>query len=259
MKSIYKFSALFFISTIAYGLITHSFLDNKIGSKILYDPKPKLLEKDELAEKYLEKLFKEEGNSIQKKEDIELGIDFLKSKLKKHEEVIAAQKKIDNNKSTYEIALVKLDGIIKNFEDTKQANVDELKRQKITVKKYEKLLAKNETKKPLNTKKIETVNSSKIKVYEYSNNEKKIDNNKKKIDQRNPYYQSKNQTKDLAAVPISEKQNQSSLEKNKTLNKYYETNSKIEVASYEKNKFKEKVQQIEITRLERNKKLSEEF
>jgi hypothetical protein len=252
MKSIYKFSALFFISTIAYGLVTHSFLDNKIGSKILYDPKPKLLEKDELAEKYLEKLFKEEGNSIQKKEDIELGIDFLKSKLKKHEEVITAQKKIDNNKSTYEIALVKLDAIIKNFEDTKQANVDELKRQKITVKKDEKLLAKNETKKPLNTKKIETINSSKIKVYEYSNNEKKID-------QRNPYYQSKNQTKDLAVLPVSEKQNQSSLEKNKSLNKYYETSSKIEVASYEKNKFKEKVQQIEMTRLERNKKLSEEF
>jgi len=252
MKSIYKFSALFFISTIAYGLVTHSFLDNKVGSKILYDPQPKLLEKDELAEKYLEKLFKEEGNSIQKKEDIELGIDFLKSKLKKHEEVITAQNNIDNNKSTYEIALAKLDGIIKNFENTKQVNVDELKRQKITVKKDEKLLAKNETKKLLNAKKIETVNSSKIKVYEYSNKEKNIG-------QRNLYSQSKNQTKDLAAVPVREKQNQSSLEKNKNLNKYYETSNKIEVASYEKNKFKEKVQQIEMTRLERNKKLSEEF
>jgi len=251
MKSIYKFSALFFISTITYGLVTHSFLDNKAGSKILYDPQPKLLEKDELAQKYLEKLFKEEGNSIQKKEDIELGIDFLKSKLKKHEEIFTAQNKIDN-KSTYEIALAKLDGIIKNFENTKQVNVDELKRQKITVKKDEKLLAKNETKKTLNAKKIETVNSSKIKVYEYSNKEKNIG-------QRNLYSQSKNQTKDLAAVPVREKQNQSSLEKNKNLNKYYETSNKIEVASYEKDKFKEKVQQIEMTRLERNKKLSEEF
>jgi hypothetical protein len=226
-------------------------LDNKAGSKILYDPQPKLLEKDELAQKYLEKLFKEEENSIQKKEDIELGIDFLKSKLKKHEEIITAQNKIDN-KSTYEIALAKLDGIIKNFENTKQVNVDEIKRQKITVKKDEKLLAKNETKKTLNAKKIETVNSTKIKVYEYSNKEKNIG-------QRNFYSQSKNQTKDLAAVPVREKQNQSSLEKNKNLNKYYETSNKIEVASYEKDKFKEKVQQIEMTRLERNKKLSEEF
>lgn len=76
MKSIYKFSALFFISTIAYGLVTHSFLDNKVGSKILYDPQPKLLEKDELAEKYLEKLFKEEGNSIQKKKTLNLELIF---------------------------------------------------------------------------------------------------------------------------------------------------------------------------------------
>lgn len=250
MKSIYKFSALFFISTIAYGLVTHSFLDNKTGSKILYDPKPKLVEKDELAEKYLEKLFKEDANSIQKKEDIELGIDFLKSKLKKHEEVIIAQNKIDNNKSAYEIALTKLDGIFKNFEDTKQANIDELKSQKIIVKKDEKLISKNEIKKPLNAKKIETVNSSKIKVYEYSNKEKKID-------EKNINSQSKNQTKDLVAAPIREKQ--SSLEKNKNLNKYYESSNRIEVVSYEKNKFKEKVQQIEMTRLERNKKLSEEF
>jgi hypothetical protein len=57
MKSIHKFSALFFVSTIVYGFVTHSFIDNKEGSRVLFDPEAKLVKKDELADKFLEKIF----------------------------------------------------------------------------------------------------------------------------------------------------------------------------------------------------------
>jgi hypothetical protein len=123
---------------------------------------------------------------------------------------------------------------------------------KIIVKKEGKLSFINEAKKPTNTKKIETVNSSKGKIYEYSNNDRKV--NIANYDSK-----PKNQNKNQVIASTTKNQGNISTVKNKNLNEYYEANKKIEVASYDKNKFNEKVQQIEMTRLERNKKLNDEF
>ena len=250
MKSIYKFSALFFVSTIVYGFVTHNFIDNREESRVLFDPEAKLVKKDELADKFLEKIFKDSGTEAQKKEDIELGIDFLKSKLKKQDEITIAQKKVDNN--VYEVVISKLDNLLKNNEEINQNNVAEQSKPKIIVKKEGKLSFINEAKKPTITKKTETVNSSKGKIYEYSNNDRKVNiaNYDSKL---------KNQNKNLVIASTIKNQSNISTIKNKNLNEYYEANKKIEVAPYDKNKFNEKVQQIEMTRLERNKKLNEEF
>ena len=250
MKSIYKFSALFFVSTIVYGFVTHNFIDNREESRVLFGPEAKLVKKDELADKFLEKIFKDSGTEAQKKEDIELGIDFLKSKLKKQDEITIAQKKVDNN--VYEVVISKLDNLFKNNEEINQNNVAEQSKPKIIVKKEGKLSFINEAKKPTITKKTETVNSSKGKIYEYSNNDRKV--NIAKYDSK-----SKNQNKNLVIASTIKNQGNISTIKNKNLNEYYEANKKIEVASYDKNKFNEKVQQIEMTRLERNKKLNDEF
>ena len=250
MKSIYKFSALFFVSTIVYGFVTHNFIDNREESRVLFDPEAKLVKKDELADKFLEKIFKDSGTEAQKKEDIELGIDFLKSKLKKQDEITIAQKKVDNN--VYEVVISKLDNLLKNNEEINQNNVVEQSKPKIIVKKEGKVSFINEAKKPTNTKKIETVNSSKGKIYEYSNNDRKV--NIVNYDSK-----PKNQNKNQVIALTTKNQGNISTVKNKNLNEYYEANKKIEVASYDKNKFNEKVQQIEMTRLERNKKLNDEF
>ena len=250
MKSIYKFSALFFVSTIVYGFVTHNFIDNREESRVLFDPEAKLVKKDELADKFLEKIFKDSGTEAQKKEDIELGIDFLKSKLKKQDEITIAQKKVDNN--VYEVVISKLDNLFKNNEEINQNNVAEQSKPKIIVKKEGKLSFINEAKKPTISKKTETVNSSKGKIYEYSNNDRKV--NIANYDSK-----SKNQNKNLVIASTIKNQGNISTVKNKNLNEYYEANKKIEVASYDKNKFNEKVQQIEMTRLERNKKLNDEF
>jgi len=250
MKSIYKFSALFFVSTIVYGFVTHNFIDNREESRVLFDPEAKLVKKDELADKFLEKIFKDSGTEAQKKEDIELGIDFLKSKLKKLDEITIAQKKVDNN--VYEVVISKLDNLLKNNEEINQNNVVEQSKPKIIVKKEGKVSFINEAKKPTNTKKIETVNSSKGKIYEYSNNDRKV--NIANYDSK-----PKNQNKNQVIASTTKNQGNISTVKNKNLNEYYEANKKIEVASYDKNKFNEKVQQIEMTRLERNKKLNDEF
>ena len=250
MKSIHKFSALFFVSTIVYGFVTHNFIDNREESRVLFDPEAKLVKKDELADKFLEKIFKDSGTEAQKKEDIELGIDFLKSKLKKQDEITIAQKKVDNN--VYEVVISKLDNLLKNNEEINQNNVAEQSKPKIIVKKEGKLSFINEAKKPTITKKTETVNSSKGKIYEYSNNDRKV--NIANYDSK-----SKNQNKNLVIASTIKNQGNISTIKNKNLNEYYEANKKIEVASYDKNKFNEKVQQIEMTRLERNKKLNDEF
>ena len=250
MKSIHKFSALFFVSTIVYGFVTHNFIDNKEGSRVLFDPEAKLVKKDELADKFIEKIFKDSGTEEQKKEDIELGIDFLKSKLKKQDEIIISQKKVDNN--VYEAVVSKLDNLFKNNEEINQINVVEQSKPKVIVKKEVKLPFINEAKKPGNTKKTEIVKSSKGKIYEYSNNDRKV--NIENYDSK-----PKNQNKNSVVVSTTKNQGNISTIKNKNLNEYYEANKKIEVASYDKNKFNEKVQQIEMTRLERNKKLNDEF
>ena len=250
MKSIHKFSALFFVSTIVYGFVTHNFIDNKEGSRVLFDPEAKLVKKDELADKFIEKIFKDSGTEVQKKEDIELGIDFLKSKLKKQDEIIISQKKVDNN--VYEAVVSKLDNLFKNNEEINQINVVEQSKPKVIVKKEVKLPFINEAKKPGNTKKTEIVKSSKGKIYEYSNNDRKV--NIENYDSK-----PKNQNKNSVVVSTTKNQGNISTIKNKNLNEYYQANKKIEVASYDKNKFNEKVQQIEMTRLERNKKLNDEF
>jgi len=250
MKSIHKFSALFFVSTIVYGFVTHNFIDNREESRVLFGPEAKLVKKDELADKFLEKIFKDSGTEVQKKEDIELGIDFLKSKLKKQDEIIIAQKKVDNN--VYEVFVSKIDNLFKNNEEINQNNVVEQSKPKVIVKKEVKLPFINEAKKPGNTKKTEIVKSSKGKIYEYSNNDRKV--NIENYDSK-----PKNQNKNSVVVSTTKNQGNISTIKNKNLNEYYEANKKIEVASYDKNKFNEKVQQIEMTRLERNKKLNDEF
>ena len=267
MKSFYKFSALFFVSTIVYGFVTHNFIDNREESRVLFGPEAKLVKKDELADKFLEKIFKDSGTEAQKKEDIELGIDFLKSKLKKQDEITIAQKKVDNN--VYEVVISKLDNLLKNNEEINQNNVAEQSKPKIIVKKEGKLSFINEAKKPTITKKTETVNSSKGKIYEYSNNDRKVNianydsksknQNKKSVIESTYDSKLKNQNKNLVIASTIKNQGNISTIKNKNLNEYYEANKKIEVASYDKNKFNEKVQQIEMTRLERNKKLNDEF
>jgi len=250
MKIIYKFSAVFFMSSVAYGLISYNFFENKEVLKVLYDPTPKSFSKDELAEKYVEKLFKEEGSSVQKKEDIELAIDYLRSKLKKHEENIIAEKKIDN-KNAYETASNKLDNVLKNSINTKQTYVDGTVSKERIIRNEEKLAKHNDLKKTTINMKIENANLGKNNIYEFSKNEKKID--QKVINSKS---QKQGKESDVVLISGSPNKNQ---EKDRNFNKYYEANTKIDLASNEKNKFKEKVQQIEMVRLERNKKLSEEF
>jgi hypothetical protein len=163
--------------------------------------------------------------------------------------------------------------LFKNNEEVNQNNVVEQSKPKIIVKKEAKLPFINEVKKPANTKKNETVNSSKGKIYEYSNNDRKNDRkvnienyvskpknqNKNSVIVSNYDYKLKNQNKNLVIASTTKNQGNISTIKNKNLNEYYEANKKIEVASYDQNKFNEKVQQIEMTRLERNKKLNDEF
>ena len=255
MKSIYKFSALFFVSTIVYGFVTHNFIDNREESRVLFGPEAKLVKKDELADKFLEKIFKDSGTEAQKKEDIELGIDFLKSKLKKQDEITIAQKKVDNN--VYEVVISKLDNLFKNNEEINQNNVVEQSKPKIIVKKEGKLSFINEAKKPGNTKKTEIVNDRKVNIANYDSKSK--NQNKKSVIESTYDSKLKNQNKNLVIASTTKNQGNISTVKNKNLNEYYEANKKIEVASYDKNKFNEKVQQIEMTRLERNKKLNDEF
>lgn len=170
--------------------------------------------------------------------------------MKKQNEITIAQKKVDN--IVYEVVISKLDNLFKNNEEINQNNPVEQSKTKIIVKKEVKLPFINEVKKPTNTKKTETVNSSKGKIYEYSNNDRKV--NIANYDSK-----PKNQNKNLVIASTTKNHGNISTVKNKNLNEYYEANKKIEVASYDKNKFNEKVQQIEMTRLERNKKLNDEF
>lgn len=256
MKIIYKLSALFFVSTITYGLISHNFLDNKSKSKLLYDPNPKLVEKDELADKYLEKLFKEEGDSAQKKEDIELGIDYLLSKLKKQEEKMLAQKKAKENVQDVALLTPK-NNDFKSSEDKKKVNDPiKIEKQAEVMKNDQKALVKKSENSSTDNKKLVTINSDKTKVYEFSKNEKKVSQT---IAKSQPQPQSEQKSKNLTSNLIADKSNKTSTDKGGNYNRFYDNNTKTEVVAYEKAKFKDMVQKIEASRFERNKKLNEEF
>lgn len=253
MKIVYKLSVLFFVSTITYGLVSHNFFDNKSKSKILFDPNPKLVEKDELADKYLEKLFKEEGDSVQKKEDIQLGIDYLLSKLKKQEEIMLAQKKVKENVQEVASLTPKNTDIKSTEEKNKVTEPMKVEKQVVVSKNDQKAPLKQVANSPADNKKPVSINSEKTKVYEFSKNEKKVNQtiakSQSQSEQKNKYL----------TTAITEKQNKTSIDKDINYSRFYETNTRTEVAAFEKAKFKDMVQKIEISRSERNKKLNEEF
>jgi len=253
MKIVYKLGALFFVSSVTYGLVSHNFFDNKSKSKILFDPDPKLVAKDELADKYLEKLFKEDGDSVQKKEDIQLGIDYLLSKLKKQDEIMLAQKK--GKEKVQEVASLtpKHNDIKSTKEKNKVTEPMKLEKQIVVSKNDQKTPLKQVVNSPADNKKPVSTNSEKTKVYEFSKNEKKVNQT---IVQSQSHTEQKNK---YLITAINEKQNKTSTDKDKNYSRFYETNTRTEVAAYEKTKFNDMAQKIEILRSERNKKLNEEF
>jgi len=253
MKIAYKLCALFFVSTITYGLVSHNFFDNKSKSKILFDPNPKLVEKDELADKFLEKLFKEEGDSVQKKEDIQLGIDYLLSKLKKQEEIMLAQKKGKENVKEVASLTPKNNTIKTTEEKNKVTEPMKVEKQVVVSKNDQKAPFKQVVNSPADNKKLVSINSEKTKVYEFSKNEKKVNQTTAKSQ-----FQSEQKNKSLI-TEINEKQNKTSSDKDRNYSRFYETNTRTEVAAYEKAKFNDMAQKIEILRSERNRKLNEEF
>jgi hypothetical protein len=255
MKIIYKLSALFFVPAIAYGLISHNFLDNKSKSKLLYDPNPKLVEKDELADKYLEKIFKDDGDSAQKKEDIELGINYLLSKLKKQEEKMLAQKKAKENVQDVALLTPKNNDFKSSEDKKKEIEPIKAEKQAVVIKNDQKATIKKSENSSTDNKKLVTLNSDKTKVYEFSKNEK-VNQTKAKSQ---PQPQSEQKSKNLISNLIADKQNKTSTDKVENYNRFYDNNTKTDVVAYEKAKFKDMVQKIEASRSERNKKLSEEF
>lgn len=84
MKKIIKFFYFFFSISILYGLMSHFLAENKKVVSFL-DKNPKVISNDQLAKEYLDNLFKEISSNKEKKEDIELGINFLKSRLKMYD------------------------------------------------------------------------------------------------------------------------------------------------------------------------------
>jgi hypothetical protein len=255
MKIIYKLSVLFFVSTIAYGLISHNFLDNKSKSKLLYDPNPKFIDKEELADKYLERIFKDDGDSAQKKEDIELGIDYLLSKLKKQEEKMLAQKEAKENVQDVALLTPK-NNDFKSSEDKKKVSEPiKVEKQAVVIKNDQKTIIKKSENSSTDNKKLVTINSDKNKVYEFSKNEKVNQTKAKSQPQPESEQKSKNFTSNL----IADKLNKTSTDKSGNYNRFYDNYAKIDVVAHEKAKFKDMVQKIEASRSERNKKLNEEF
>jgi len=253
MKIVLKLGILFFVSYIIYGLVSHHFFDNKSKSKILFDPNPKLVEKDELADKFLEKLFKEDGDSVQKKEDIQLGIDYLLSKLKKQDEIMLTQKKDKENVKEV-VSLTPKNNTIKTTEDkNKVTEPMKVEKQVVVSKNDQKTPVKQVVNSLADNKKPVSINSEKNKVYEFSINEKKVNQiitqSKFQSEQKNKYL----------ITAMNEKQNKTSTDKDKNYSRFYETNTRTEVTAYEKTKFNDMTQKIETSRAERNKKLNEEF
>jgi hypothetical protein len=217
MNNIYKFAVGFFTLSITYGLASHLFLDNQKSARVLFEEKANLVKKDELAKKYVENLFNKIDNNKEKKEELEIGINYLKSKLQAHENNMLVEKKIENNL----INEAKLKDTIKNL-TTKEEIIKKTSNKIVD----NKIIIKNQT-------------EEKIKVTTKSKEDTKSENLI---------------VKDLNIKIVSSKT--SNLNQ---YSKFYEVNSTKNDYKPDNQKFAEKYQQIQVARLERVKKLNEDF
>jgi hypothetical protein len=244
MNNIYKFAFCFFVLSFTYGLLSHFFLDNQKSARVVFEDKAILVKKNELAQKYVENLFNKIGNNEEKKEELEIGINYLKSKLQTHENNILAEKKIENNLMTE----AKIKDSTKNV-TTKDVDI---KKTSNKIVDYE-IITKNQIEEKIkNTKKPkETVLSANM------DNKVLVSKVQSKI--------SPSKTKELTkSLNLSVKGSNAKIvyDKNSNLNQYskfYEANSTKNDYKPDNQKFAEKYQQIQVARLERVKKLNEDF
>jgi len=244
MNNIYKFAFCFFALSFTYGLSSHFFLDNQKSARVLFEDKAILVKKNELAKKYVENLFNKISNNEEKKEELEIGINYLKSKLQTHENNILAEKKIENNFIT--------EAKIKDRTKNATSKDVDIKKTSIKIIDYE-IIAKNQIEEKIkNTKKPkETVLSANF------DNKVLLSNVQSKI--------STSKTKELSkSLNLSVKGSNAQIVSGKNLNlndysKFYEVNSTKNFYKPDNQKFAEKYQQIQVARLERVKKLNEDF
>jgi hypothetical protein len=244
MNNIYKFAVGFFTLSITYGLASHLFLDNQKSARVLFEEKANLVKKDELAKKYVENLFNKIDNNKEKKEELEIGINYLKSKLQAHENNMLVEKKIENNL----INEAKLKDTIKNL-TTKEEIIKKTSNKIVD----NKIIIKNQTE-----EKIKVTTKSKEDVVTTNlGNKDTVSNAQSKISISKIKEPTKSENlivKDSNIKIVSSKT--SNLNQ---YNKFYEVNSTKNDYKPDNQKFAEKYQQIQVARLERVKKLNEDF
>ncbi|MFZ9715698.1 MAG: hypothetical protein ACO3CE_05385 [Pelagibacteraceae bacterium] len=244
MNNIYKFAVGFFTLSITYGLASHLFLDTQKGARVLFEEKANLMKKDELAKKYIENLFNKIDNNKEKKEDLEIGINYLKSKLQAHENNSLTEKKIENNL----INEAKLKNSIKNFaakEDVIKKPSDEVLNNKIIAKNY----IVEKTKNTIKSKEADASTNLNNKIL-VSKVQSKISTSKTKEFNKSENLIVKDSNTKIVSAKNSSRNDYS---------KFYEIDSSKNIYRSDNQKFTDKYQQIQVARLERVKKLNEDF
>jgi hypothetical protein len=245
MNNIYKFVTGFFTLSIIYGLSSHFFLDNQKGARVLFEEKANLVKKDELAKKYVENLFDKIDNNKEKKEELEIGINYLKSKLQAHENSILAEKKMDNN----------LINEATKPNDTIKSSItgDEISKNTSNEIVDNKIVAKNPVKEKIKVAK----KPEEVVVINKLNNKDVVSKVQSKITMsktKEPIKSEKLIAKDPNTKIVSSKTSSPG-----SYSKFYEIDSTKNIYKSDNQKFAEKYQQIQVVRLERVKKLNEDF
>lgn len=228
MKKIIKFFYFFFSISILYGLMSHFLAENKKVVSFL-DKNPKVISNDQLAREYLDNLFKEISSNKEKKEDIELGINFLKSRLKMYDinDTVKKEQNFPDNKEI--IQLPKSQTTDKTVISIK--NLSEFTNKKFT--DHGKSLNKKSEISELYVKKDNVKNSNKEGL--------------------------KTSKKDLNEV-TDKKNYQQLITQNSQQTKYKDFYKNFETSSVSDDKIiKDKFAKIQLVQSERIKKLNEEF
>jgi hypothetical protein len=228
MKKIIKFFYFFFSISILYGLTSHFLAENKKVVSFL-DKNPKVISNDQLAKDYLDNLFKEISSNKEKKEDIELGINFLKSRLQMYDINDTVKKE-------------------QNFPDNKE--IIQPPKSQITDKTVisTKSLSESTNKKFSTHAKSLNKKSEKSELYVKKDNVKNSD--KEGL---------KKSKKDLNEV-TDKKNYQQLITQNSQQTKYKDFYKNFETSSVSNDKIiKDKFAKIQLVQSERIKKLNEEF
>jgi len=227
MKKI-KFFYFFFSISILYGLTSHFLVENKKVVSFL-DKNPKVISNEQLAKDYLDNLFSKISSNKEKKEDIELGINFLKSRLQIYDKNNSAEKK-------------------QNFPDNKEI-IQPLKSQTT-----EKTIISTKSLSEPSNKKFSTHTKSLNKKSEISElyvKKENVKNSNKEV--------LKTSKKDLIEV-TNKKNYQQLISQNSQQTKYTDFYKNFETNFVSDDKIiKDKFTKIQLVQSERIKKLNEEF